>query len=102
VQLGAIDVRRKSFQTASLFPSHPAPVRDAERQSDDAENDAGKRDGEFLLDLDPYVDDVDPHTGQWRGVFVADNRSDESEGTTPAQAVDAAHRENPAPSIREL
>jgi len=46
-----------------------------------------------------YVDDVDPHTGQWRGVFVADNRSDESEGTTPAQAVDAAHRENPANAL---
>jgi LPS export ABC transporter permease LptG len=41
-----------------------------------------------------YVDDVDPHTGQWRGVFVADNRSDENEGTTPAQTVENAHREN--------
>ena len=34
-----------------------------------------------------YVNDVDPSTGQWKGVFVADNRSDESEqeSLTPAQ-----------------
>jgi len=46
-----------------------------------------------------YVDDVDPHTGQWRGVFVADNRADENEGTTPAQAVDTSHRDNPANAL---
>ncbi len=34
-----------------------------------------------------YVNDVDPATGQWKGVFVADNRSDDSEqeSLTPAQ-----------------
>ena len=41
-----------------------------------------------------YVNDVDPHTSQWRGVFVADSRSEENEGTTPAQVVDASHRPN--------
>ncbi|HEY4641765.1 MAG TPA: LPS export ABC transporter permease LptG [Thermoanaerobaculia bacterium] len=47
-----------------------------------------------------YVDDVDPHTGQWKGVFVADSRGEENEGTTPAQVVDAAHKPaNPASAI---
>ncbi len=33
-----------------------------------------------------YVNDVDPATGQWKGVFVADNRSDDpEESLTPAQ-----------------
>lgn len=33
-----------------------------------------------------YVSDVDPKTGQWKGVFVADNRADESQDpTTPQQ-----------------
>jgi LPS export ABC transporter permease LptG len=33
-----------------------------------------------------YVNDVDPATGQWKGVFVADNRSeDPQESLTPAQ-----------------
>src|SRR5581483_11729686 len=38
-----------------------------------------------------YVNDIDPRTGQWKGVFVADNRGDE-----PQQAVQAAaaQREN--------
>lgn len=33
-----------------------------------------------------YVDDVDPATGQWKGVFVADSRTDESrDPVTPAE-----------------
>lgn len=33
-----------------------------------------------------YVNDVDPTTGQWKGVFVADSRGDQSrDATTPAQ-----------------
>lgn len=46
-----------------------------------------------------YVDDVDPRTGQWRGVFVADSRADENEGTTPAQAVESAHHDQPANAL---
>jgi LPS export ABC transporter permease LptG len=38
-----------------------------------------------------YVNDVDPRTGKWKGVFVADSRADSNEGTTPAQAVAAAN-----------
>src|SRR5258708_4020911 len=37
-----------------------------------------------------YVNDVDPH-GEWKGVFVADNRSEESpnaNATTPQQLID--------------
>jgi LPS export ABC transporter permease LptG/LPS export ABC transporter permease LptF len=40
-----------------------------------------------------YVNDVDPRTGQWHGVFVADSRSEDSEqhsptaGTTPQQLI---------------
>lgn len=38
-----------------------------------------------------YINDVDPRTGQWKGVFVADSRTDETnEGTTPHQIVDTA------------
>lgn len=39
-----------------------------------------------------YVNDIDPRTGQWKGVFVADNRPDETLqiGSTPAQAAQAA------------
>jgi len=41
-----------------------------------------------------YVNDVDPRTGQWRGVFVADSRSEDSEqrnaGTTPQQLIAAS------------
>jgi len=37
-----------------------------------------------------YVNDVDPGTGQWKGVFVADNRADESRDiVTPQQAANA-------------
>jgi LPS export ABC transporter permease LptG/LPS export ABC transporter permease LptF len=41
-----------------------------------------------------YVNDVDPRTGTWKGVFVADNRSEESNqnATTPQQLVEAAKR----------
>jgi len=46
-----------------------------------------------------YVDDVDPRTGQWRGVFVADSRADENEGTTPAQAVESAHHDQPGNAL---
>jgi len=43
-----------------------------------------------------YVNDVDPKTGQWRGVFVADNRGDEpQEAGSPAQiAQQAADQRN--------
>src|SRR5438477_8462706 len=38
-----------------------------------------------------YVNDIEPRTGRWKGVFVADSRSDESQqATTPAQAIQAA------------
>jgi LPS export ABC transporter permease LptG len=37
-----------------------------------------------------YVNDIDPRTGQWKGVFVADSRTDDSQATTPARAVAAA------------
>ena len=33
-----------------------------------------------------YVNDVDPATGQWKGVFIADNRTDESRDSTTAAA----------------
>ncbi|HEX2122571.1 MAG TPA: LptF/LptG family permease, partial [Thermoanaerobaculia bacterium] len=36
-----------------------------------------------------YVDDVDPATGRWKGVFVADSRTDETKDIlTPQQAAD--------------
>ncbi len=38
-----------------------------------------------------YVNDIEPRTGQWKGVFVADSRTDESQqATTPAQMIQAA------------
>ncbi|HEX6084668.1 MAG TPA: LPS export ABC transporter permease LptG [Thermoanaerobaculia bacterium] len=39
-----------------------------------------------------YVNDVDPTTGQWKGVFVADNTRDSSspEGGTPAEIAEQA------------
>jgi LPS export ABC transporter permease LptG len=39
-----------------------------------------------------YVNDVDPHNGTWKGVFLADTRPDDkqSERTTPAQIVEGA------------
>lgn len=37
-----------------------------------------------------YVNDLDPRTGQWNGVFVADNRSDEAaQSQTPAQMAES-------------
>ncbi len=37
-----------------------------------------------------YVNDVDPATGQWKGVFVADSRADESQDiVSPQQAANA-------------
>ena len=44
-----------------------------------------------------YVNDIEPRTGRWKGVFVADSRIDESQApVTPAQAIQAAaqQREN--------
>jgi len=45
-----------------------------------------------------YVNDIEPRTGRWKGVFVADSRTDESQppAITPAQAIQAAaaQREN--------
>ncbi|HEX7706526.1 MAG TPA: LPS export ABC transporter permease LptG [Thermoanaerobaculia bacterium] len=32
-----------------------------------------------------FVNDIDPTTGHWKGVFVADNRSDSPESMTPAE-----------------
>jgi LPS export ABC transporter permease LptG len=40
-----------------------------------------------------YVDDVDPVTGQWKGVFVADSRTDES--TDPATPKEMSAYTNP-------
>ncbi len=48
-----------------------------------------------------YVNDIDPHTGQWKGVFVADSRPEELPGmpaNTPAQAAQAAAAERAAES----
>lgn len=41
-----------------------------------------------------YVNDVDPATGQWKGVFVADNRGEEppQESLTPAQMAEHMER----------
>lgn len=40
-----------------------------------------------------YVNDVDPRSGEWKGVFVADSRSEQPEDTTPQKIVEAAGRE---------
>jgi LPS export ABC transporter permease LptG len=41
-----------------------------------------------------YVNDVDPTTGQWKGVFVADSRGDYSrDATTPAQLAQQVERD---------
>jgi LPS export ABC transporter permease LptG len=41
-----------------------------------------------------YVNDVDPYTGDWRGVFVADNRPDErADASTPQNMAEAAARD---------
>jgi lipopolysaccharide export LptBFGC system permease protein LptF len=38
-----------------------------------------------------YVNDIEPRTSRWKGVFVADSRTDESQqATNPAQVVQAA------------
>lgn len=43
-----------------------------------------------------YVNDVDPTNGQWKGVFVADSRGDQSRDvTTPAQMAAAATAATP-------
>ncbi|HVE69891.1 MAG TPA: LPS export ABC transporter permease LptG [Thermoanaerobaculia bacterium] len=52
-----------------------------------------------------YVNDVDPTTGQWKGVFVADNTRDTSspDGTTPAEmAQEAANRRSDEDAIGGL
>ncbi|HYC92096.1 MAG TPA: LPS export ABC transporter permease LptG [Thermoanaerobaculia bacterium] len=42
-----------------------------------------------------YVNDVDPTTGQWKGVFVADSRGDYSQdATTPAQLAQQVERDD--------
>src|SRR2546430_2616473 len=48
-----------------------------------------------------YVNDVDPRTGQWHGVFVADSRSEDSEkpnqtATTPQQLIIASRQHEQA------
>jgi LPS export ABC transporter permease LptG len=43
-----------------------------------------------------YVNDVDRQTGQWKGVFVADSRTeDPSTGTTPQEIINAARERRP-------
>src|SRR5712671_2833479 len=45
-----------------------------------------------------YVNDIDPRTGEWRGVFVADTRAEDAAtkyGTTPAKIVEASAHERP-------
>src|SRR5437763_6313422 len=45
-----------------------------------------------------YVNDIDPRSGEWRGVFVADTRTEDTAtkfGTTPAKIVEAAAQEHP-------
>src|SRR5947207_381062 len=39
-----------------------------------------------------YVNDIEPRTGRWKGVFVADSRTDENQqqAVTPGQAIQAA------------
>ncbi len=51
-----------------------------------------------------YVNDSDPATGQWKGVFVADSRTEDPEaGTTPSDIVNAAAaRENEDPNASSL
>ncbi|HEX6094852.1 MAG TPA: LPS export ABC transporter permease LptG [Thermoanaerobaculia bacterium] len=54
-----------------------------------------------------YVNDVDPSTGQWKGVFVADNRGDEpqQESLTPAQMAEhmaQAQQENDDDAVTGL
>jgi LPS export ABC transporter permease LptG/LPS export ABC transporter permease LptF len=42
-----------------------------------------------------YVNDVDPRTGEWKGVFVADNRSEDSpsaNATSPQQLINAGRQ----------
>ncbi|HEV8658287.1 MAG TPA: LPS export ABC transporter permease LptG, partial [Thermoanaerobaculia bacterium] len=47
-----------------------------------------------------YVNDIDPRTGHWKGVFVSDTRSSESadKATTPTEVINraAAHRDESA------
>jgi LPS export ABC transporter permease LptG/LPS export ABC transporter permease LptF len=59
---------------------------------------------EEFADLMLYVNDVDPRTGAWNGVFVADSRSEDDEqgSLTPARAVAAANaqKDNPFAGAR--
>ncbi len=50
-------------------------------------------------DVTIYVNDVNPHTGEWKGVFVADSRIDANDQSTPQKAVEAAAREQQASAI---
>ena len=50
-------------------------------------------------DVTIYVNDVNPHTGEWKGVFVADSRIDANEQSTPQKAVEAAAREQQASAM---
>src|SRR5215212_744621 len=50
-----------------------------------------------------YVNDVDPRTGQWKGVFVADGRSDESrDPVTPQQMANSITGPEGAPAVGTL
>jgi LPS export ABC transporter permease LptG len=49
-----------------------------------------------------YVDDLDPHTNQWKGVFVADSRSGNENTQAPTtiqQSIDQAREENQTVSL---
>ncbi|HEV7921576.1 MAG TPA: LPS export ABC transporter permease LptG, partial [Thermoanaerobaculia bacterium] len=48
-----------------------------------------------------YVNDVDPRTGLWKGVFVADTRGDETQDLATPQGVINASQE-PAPTVGAL
>lgn len=49
-----------------------------------------------------YVNDIDPRTGRWKGVFVADSRTEESPTSNPAQAAQAAAAQREADTTSPL
>ncbi len=51
-------------------------------------------------DVTIYVNDVNPHTGEWKGVFVADSRLDSNfDQSTPQKVVEAAARQQQASAL---
>ena len=55
-------------------------------------------------DLMIYVNDLDPVTGRWKGVFLADSRGDENEpqNATPQQQIDAANASSDSETVGAL